>query len=152
MGTLFRVPCNELINDMSDVDFFIFFNMTQGPYFFKRSTKPPTFQILNSIYNQVKSEFSQIYLYREATQTLKTNGRLDISKANCASKKNTVPAAFFVFRFKKWKGLIFNPFRVDLLCWVSLFPPVSPVVTFVQPLRGWFRWISYLLPDFIGGY
>jgi hypothetical protein len=108
----------------------------QEQHFFKKSTKPPAFTFRKTIYNQVKSEFSQIYLYRGATQTLKNNGRLDISKANCASKKNTVPAAFFVFRFKKWMGLIFNPFRVGLLCCVSLFPPVSPVAIFVQPLRG----------------
>jgi hypothetical protein len=77
---------------------------------------------------------------------------LDISKANCASEKNAVPATVFFYLEKNGLGLIFNPFRVDFLYCVSLFPPVSPAVINIQPLRGWVRWISSLPTDFIGGY
>jgi hypothetical protein len=70
------------------------------------------------------------------TNLKKTRGRLDINKANYASKKMRFLRRFVLFHFKKWAELIFNPFRVDLLYCISLFPPVSLAAIFVQPLRG----------------
>jgi hypothetical protein len=55
---------------------------------------------------------------------------LDINKANCASKKNAVPATVLLFRFKKW-GEKIN----------------------IQPFQGWFVVLRiFVSTGFTGGY